>query len=724
MFTTSTIHWRGQGGMLRAVAPCMKPRAWWLVLLLTWVVLPGLSQEELKVTSGLHSMVDDYLTSQASQYWQARAKDIAALGTPADLTARQRWVRARFVELLGGFPARTALAPRITGVLHRAGYRIEKLIFESQPKFYVTANVYVPEPGHGPSPAVLAAAGHSQPGKAHWVYQSAWISLAKRGFVVLAFDPLGQGERTQYYDPELGQSRVGISTAEHTLAGIQCLLTGTPLAHYFVWDGIRAVDYLLTRGDVDPGRIAVTGNSGGGTQTAYLALAEPRLAAAAPSCYMNSSEKLWADPGPQDAEQNVPGFISAGLDLSDFSLAFAPKPFLFLTATRDFFPIAGARAAFAEARSAYQVLGHPERVDLFEFDDEHGFSKPRREMMYRWFERWLMGHDMQETEQPLQVEPVSTLNCTPTGQLATSLGGETVQSLNRALAEKFAGEKRRAQPAVIAQRLGIPALTRTTPQVKKYESLARNGYHIEKIALETEPGITVPALVFVPASAGSKPAVIYITAEGKAADIGEFGGIPALVGEGRVVLAPDLRGWGESQTSGGAAYQTAQRAFLIGKTMTGMRVEDLLACFDYLASRTDVDRGDIGVIGKGAGGVVALYAAALEPRITRAAVEGALLSYLDLARTRFYRDALDVVVPGVLKDFDLPDVAACIAPRTLWIVNPETPSGASAPVDTASAQYASVLRAYAGVNADTRFRIVERPEGWDVAKFFRNWMRR
>jgi dienelactone hydrolase len=606
---------------------------------------PGVSQDGLEINSSLRTMVDRYLTSQATQYWQARTKALAALRTPTAVADRQKSIRAQFIELLGEFPPPTPLNPRITSVLHHTGYRIEKLIFESQPKFYVTANVYVPEPGRGPFPAVLGAAGHSQPGKAFWVYQSAWAGLARRGFVVLAFDPVGQGERTQNFDPELEQSRVGGSTAEHTLAGIQCLLTGTPLARYFVWDGIRAIDYLLTRDDVDAARIAVTGNSGGGTQAAYLALAEPRLAAAAPACYMTSSEKLWTDPGPQDAEQNVPGFISAGLDLADFSLAFAPKPFLFLAATRDFFPIAGTHAAFAEARQVYQVLGHPERVDLFEYDDEHGFSKPRREAMYRWFERWLMGREDKAAEQPFEAEDPAALSCTPTGQLATSLGGETVQSINRALAERLAGARRTpVSPALIVERLSISTQARTLPAIKKFDSVARNGYVIDKIALETEPGITVPALVFVPASPGPKPALIHVSPEGKASDLGEFGDLLTFVHAGRVVLAPDLRGWGDSRPP--SAYSTLQRALLIGKTTIGMRVLDLLGCFDYLASRPDVDGSDIGVVGKGAGGVTALYAAALEPRIARTAVEGAPLSYLNLARDRFTRMRSTSSFPG------------------------------------------------------------------------------
>jgi hypothetical protein len=161
-----------------------------------------------------------------------------------------------------------------------------------------------------------------------------------------------------------------------------------------------------------------------------LAIAEPRLAAAAPSCYMTSWEKLWTEPGPQDSEQSIPGSIRNGLDFADFPFAFAPKPFLFLTATRDFFPIAGAHASFAEAQSIYKALGRPERVDLFEFDSEHGFGKPQREATYRWFERWLHQRSGEDAEGEFKVEAKDDLNCTPTGRRNTWL--ENAASRNRA----------------------------------------------------------------------------------------------------------------------------------------------------------------------------------------------------------------------------------------------------------------------------------------------------
>ena len=634
------------------------------------------------------SEVDRYLTAIARTDWTARDARIAAIRTPAEVERRQAFVRSKIVKLLGGFPERTPLNPRITGTLVRDGYRVEKLIFESRPKFFVTADVYVPASGLPRYPAVLGVAGHSVTSKAEPLYQRGWISLAKRGFLVLAFDPPGQGERSEYWDPALGRSRVAIGTAQHTMAGLQCILTGSSLANYEVWDGIRAVDYLLTRADVDPKRIAVAGNSGGGTQSAYLAALEPRLASAAPSCFLTSSEKLWTDLGPQDAEQNIVGFLASGLDLKDFALAFSPRPFQFLTATRDFFPIAGARDAFAEARHIYEIMGHPERVNFFEYNDTHGWSQPRREATYRWFQKWLNDQPLdQGAETQFEVESESNLWATPAGQVAASLEGETVQSLNAQLAERLLRQRphlgREDLKRAIASRLGLTAARR--PVVAR-----GNG---EKIELETEGGVRITARIFLPTGGAlKKPAVLYLDLKGEE--------IEALVRAGRIVLAPDVRGLGHAKL-----YATSMRAMLVGRTMAGMQTTDLLAEFDYLASRPDVDAKHIGIFAKGNVGVVALYAAALEPRIEKVACEGAPISYLDIVRAHVHDEVADVIIPGVLKDFDLPDVAAAIAPRPLWLVNPRIQSGVREQYKPAE-----------------NFRLIERPNGSAFDEIYKDWL--
>src|SRR5438034_5173116 len=215
------------------------------------------------VTTGLQGMVDRYLGEIAKSQWQTRASRVAAIRTPEAVKERQAYIRKTLLEEIGGFPEKTPLHARITGRLDRDGYTVEKLVFESQPRFYVTANVFVPKTGGKPYPAVLGTAGHSVDGKATELYQRVWVSLARRGFVVLAYDPPGQGERLEYFDAATGKPALpGGGTGEHTMAGMQCLLTGTNVARWFIWDGIPAFDYLLTRAHGDSQRIAVGGHYG------------------------------------------------------------------------------------------------------------------------------------------------------------------------------------------------------------------------------------------------------------------------------------------------------------------------------------------------------------------------------------------------------------------------------------------------------------------------------
>jgi cephalosporin-C deacetylase-like acetyl esterase len=673
--------------------------------------------------SGAPGPVDGYLTDLANRLLAERAAKVAGMRSPREVAERQEYIRKRFFEALGGFPERTPLNPRITGTLARDGYRVEKLIYESQPRHYVTANVYVPAGGKPPYPAILGTAGHSANGKAIEAYQRVWIALAKRGFVVLAFDPPGQGERYEYFDVESGKPIIG-GTAEHTMAGTQCLLTGTNYARYELWDGIRGVDYLLTRNDVDPKRLGVAGNSGGGTQTAYLQVVEPRFAAAAPSCYLTSWEKLWVAPGPQDAEQNLAGFLRDGLDFGDFLIAFAPKPVKMMTAIRDFFPIDGARATFAEARRVYEVLGAGDRIGFFEYDDPHGWSKPRREATYAWFQKWLNGRPDDDGSEPdFPIEPDKNLYATPTGQVATSLKGETVQSLNQALAERIHAQRTARtkngaslRPVIVARIGEDPGLLKRgrVKAAVRTAAAARQGYRVEDVSIESDGGVQIPAFVFTPEPArDGLPAVLFLNPAGKGADAAPGRDIESLVKAGNIVLAPDLRGWGENAIAGRrGGYQGAMRAILVGRTIVGMQAADALRCFDYLTIRPGIDPKRISVFGKGNGGVVALYAAALEPRIHKAAAEGAVLSYMDVVGVKLHEDVMNIVAPGVLRDFDLPDLAASVAPRPLWIVNPRTPKGERASSAEASRQYGS-LRSVV---------IAERREGATFREAYERWI--
>jgi len=573
------------------------------------------------------------------------------------------------LELIGGLPQfRTPLNARVTGVVERPGYRVEKLIFDSLPGFHVTANLYVPLGKPGPFPAVLGTAGHSQAGKAGATYQRAWISLVRRGYVVLAWDPPGQGERIEYFDPEMQRPRLrpgGVD--EHIMAGLQCLLVGHSIARYFVWDGIRAFDYLATRPEVDPGRIGVAGNSGGGTQAAYLAVFEPRLAAAVSSCYITRWKELWDGPGPQDAEQVWPGFLAAKLDFVDFIRAFAPKPFLITSAIRDYFPIAGARATYEIAAEYYRTLDAPGRVEFFEYDDTHGWSKPRREAMVRFFDKHLRGVEEPYQEPDIDTEPESLLWVTPTGYLANSFGSETVFTLNRAVAEEIYPKRR--------------ALSIRRPD--ELRALVR-----ERLRLAPD---TAPA----PARAAGRTAAVIVA------------GVPKPDAEqlrqaGFIVEEADLAALPEGRSGYSAAYQAAAREWLYGRSLAARHTERVLEAVRKARQKAEVDPGRVWLWGRGAAGVAVLIAAALDEQVAGVAAEQTVTSWYAVTQAKLHEGAAEIVVPGVLNDFDLPDLVNLIAPRPLWLVDPRAPGGGR----TGAPEYPR-----------TWVRVVERPEDWPVMKW-------
>ncbi|HWT83077.1 MAG TPA: acetylxylan esterase, partial [Candidatus Methylomirabilis sp.] len=363
------------------------------------------------------------LNQVAFQLLAGRNALIRSLASAEDWRSRQAEVRATLQRIVGPFPEKTPLNAQVLGRVKKDGYTIERVVFESMPKFYVTACLFIPEPGGARMPSILNVIGHTDVAFRAPGYQQLILNLVRKGFIVLAVDPAGQGERLQYYDPEQGRSVVGGATAEHSFFGKQCFLTGSSAARYFVWDGIRAIDYLLSRPEVDPDRIGVTGISGGGTQTSYIAALDDRVAAAAPTCYIAGFRRLLESIGPQDAEQNFNGGLRNGLDHADLLEVRAPRPTLVVSTTRDFFSIQGARETYAEAKQAFRLLGAEDNLVMAEDDFEHGYTKITREAIYRFFQQHLRnpGSPMDEEIATL---PAVDITVTRTGQVSESLGGE------------------------------------------------------------------------------------------------------------------------------------------------------------------------------------------------------------------------------------------------------------------------------------------------------------
>ena len=209
------------------------------------------SKESLTPLNRFPHMVQEYFVGQLRQIEQRGDERRAALRSRQDAEAYIRDVQDKIQQCFGPWPEKTPLNPRITGTVERDLYRIENVIFESRPGFLVTANLYVPKGRDFPLPGVVGSCGHSNNGKAAEPYQGFAQGLARQGYIVLIFDPIGQGERLQYTDEQL-KSRNGIGVREHLYGGNQQFLVGEFFGSWRAWDGIRALDYLLTRKVVDP----------------------------------------------------------------------------------------------------------------------------------------------------------------------------------------------------------------------------------------------------------------------------------------------------------------------------------------------------------------------------------------------------------------------------------------------------------------------------------------
>lgn len=605
-----------------------------------------------------------WLESIARRQLAARSEVISRLKTPESLRERGKLVRANLIRWMGGLPTeRTPLRLQRTGVIEHDDYRVEKIVFESQPRFFVTANLYTPKTGTGPYPAVVQPTGHSVTAKARQLYQSLSIGLVKYGFVVLTYDPLGQGERRIFFDPDLQDSKVGGTTVEHQMVGVQSLLGGESLARQMVWDGIRAIDLVASLPQVDANRIGVAGCSGGGTLTAYIAAVDDRVRAAAPACYITSWEEQLKVTGPQDAEQQFPDQLREGFDHADFLIAAAPKPYLICSTTEDFFPIAGARQTYLEAKEHYNRFGAEDRIAWFTAPGGHGMGADTRGAIYGWMRKWLQSTAGPAPEPAFQVELEEDLNVTATGQVATSLGGETASTQNM---RRFAA----IQPYTADLAAAVRTITRYQPvampiAVATAAQSTDNGARIEQLTFEPHPGRRVPATLYYPPQATGETLIVADTA-GKATESAK-----QLMRAGHTILALDIAGTGDTadqRPSYSNAWFPQDKsiwlALMVGHTFTGLRMADIIGAVELLSARQLAPQG-VTLFARGNPGVAALHAAVIEPRLRKLVLEDLPPTYRTLATTPIHRQIFDVVVPGVLRHYDLPDLAAAIAPRTV-----------------------------------------------------------
>src|SRR6478752_2413051 len=447
--------------------------------------------------------LERYLVRVANEARDRRKQIINAISTRQQVLDRQKAVVSELWKMLGGPLDRTPLNPRVTGMVERPGYRIERLTYESRPRLYVTANLYVPA-GTGRHPAILAPLGHSTNGKAWPSYQKLFSNLARKGYVVLAYDPFGQGERIEYPGSRPGESLIeGGGTGEHEYAGRRLVLLGANFGLFRAWDGIRGIDYLVTRPEVDPERIGCCGQSGGATLTQFLAALDSRIRAAVVS--MGNTENLaQADVEPpgsaDDSEQNIVPALARGIDRADLLYAFAPKPLLMGITLHDaghtYSPeyVSGSIEAVDEYRRAYGLLGGADRLALQATTARHGYGYEMRRATYSWCNRGCGVKDVDDGETPQAVESDATLFVTPTGFVTTSCGGETALSLTRQLAETVETPSLPADEvrARVRRVLGVEEAHGAPLAARVLARIAKPGYRAEQFELTSDREIRTP----------------------------------------------------------------------------------------------------------------------------------------------------------------------------------------------------------------------------------------
>ena len=611
-----------------------------------------------------------------------------AIDSPEKIEAYQKRMKRFFLEKIGAFPEKTPLNAKTVGKERRDGYRIEKVLFESRPGIYVSAILYLPD-AEPPYPGVLVPCGHSHNGKARDLYQRAPILIAKHGMAALCFDPIEQGERVQLFKED--GKPYAVSVFAHQMIGVGSTLVGRDTAHFRIWDSIRALDYLASRPEVDPKRLGCTGISGGGTETSYLMALDDRVLAAAPGCYITSFKRLLETIGPQDAEQCISGQIAFGMDHADYVMMRAPKPTLVMTTTEDFFDITGAWDSYRMAKRFYEKLRRSENVDIFEMPGKHGFPLAMRVAACRWMRRWLLDKYEPIWEEDFPVAKDEDVWCAPEGRVMNLPGARTTYDVNiayeKGLAKDRAALWAQGKEAGLAKvrelsgiRTDIPAAT-----AEKIGTIAKDGYRIEKLILKPEGGVLLPALAFVPEKR-TGDAVLYLHEDGKDADAAPEGPIAALVGEGKLVLAVDLCGIGETLVSKkkvyadhvGPDWKESYLADMLGTSILAMRAEEILSAAAFLAD-FEKRSGPVAVqlVSVGRTGPPALHAATLAPeRFTTVTLRRCLKSWVDVVRTpKSIRQRVNAV-HGALVAYDLPDLVNTLPKEKITVVEPTSATGA------------------------------------------------
>lgn len=629
----------------------------------SWQVLPWKS----------HATLYDYLTDQLHARYVKRTEELDRALKDGRLASYQDSVRIRYRKILGALPARTPLHAQVFGRRSEDGFVLSHVLFESWPQHHVTADLYEPASGKGPWPGVLFFCGHEMSSKATLTYQKTAMLFARNGFIVLEIDPISQGERLQLTDAH-GRNLTRGATTGHTLLDAGSNLIGTSVAAYQLWDNERALDFLSSLPEVDTSRLGCLGNSGGGTQTAYFMAYDPRIKVAAPCSYVTRRERSIELLGPQDGCQWLCSEGKEGLDISDFLVAFAPKPVLILAGRYDFVDYNGVLDVDRELQGVYRNLGAPDRLRLLATDSGHGIQKPKRETALQWFRRWLYGDSTFIPEGDLNSLSAAALQVSPTGQVNTSYPHESdVQDRNLRIGEARLRQARRHLNLAVAARYLKSALCDSGSPLRvdtqQMETRLWMGHRLQAIILRRQGQPPLPLWLYLPAHPNGS--TLLLSGSGKQAVLQDSSLMQAMFSRHRALILADLRGMGE--TADPAAfndkkyvnreYRTAMLSLFLGEPLPLQRLQDIRSLVTLVSMLPPAVRRPLNLRASGACAQAALLAAVLQPGLRSLSLNREGPGLLEMLRNPLTADQYTYVIPGVLSYFDMNDIRKMLGHR-------------------------------------------------------------
>lgn len=579
-------------------------------------------------------------------------------------------VRERLQAIVGDLPQRTDVKGRVVGTVQGDGFKVEKVVFQSLPGRYVTAHLYLPTDAKSPVPACIEMCGHGLDGKGDG--SDLAIMMAVNGIASMVVDPIAQGERLQLID-EQGKTLTRGVTTEHTLLNPAFNLLGSSLAVQEYWDNSRAIDYLLTRKDIDGEKIGAYGFSGGGTQSAYLIALDDRVKVGCIGLYFSSRLRTMEIQGPSDGCQQIPWEGAQRIEGADFALLMAPKPFIILDGEYDYVDHWGALCGYEELKKAYTVLGYPERVAQYYAEDAHATPPDVKDALTRWFKTWLTGAKNVEVTLPKTSRwHGEQMLCTAAGQVnleyedAKSTMDETLQTMDRLADSRAAFVK--GDKAAIQQRmmklLGLEKGFNDSIEVIATGRSSLREVEEYRFQVNCKGEMPLPVVVWVPSSAkADSPIEIHLHEQGKAWYLNDQDKRDA-VSNGHVIVASDFRGVGETEDPyiynytkyWNREYRVAAASMHIGRPVMGQRVADFHTLLNFCSRHELLQGRKVKVVADGLYGPVVMHTAVLDDRIESATLTRCLKTWREYLKNPMQRDMYSNVLFGVLKYYDLPDL--------------------------------------------------------------------